>query len=133
VTITFMPRVLIAGCGYAGEAVADLLAGKGWDVQGWTASAESAERLAGKAYPVRAVDIGDDEQVRAQALDFDQVIHCASTRGGDVDLYRRVYRQGARNLLERFALDHPICKQHQRVCADKWGMGDGGERGGTAA
>jgi nucleoside-diphosphate-sugar epimerase len=30
------------------------------------------------------------------------VIHCASTRGGDVDSYRRVYFDGARNLLERF-------------------------------
>ena len=31
------------------------------------------------------------------------MIHCASSRGGDVDFYRRVYFDGARNLLERFA------------------------------
>jgi len=98
-----MPRVLIAGCGYTGAAVADLFAGHGWEVAGWTASALSAEALAGKSYPVRAVDIADPGQVRAQRREFDAVIHCASTGGGDADLYRRVYRDGARNLVDHFA------------------------------
>jgi nucleoside-diphosphate-sugar epimerase len=98
-----MPRVLIAGCGYTGEAAADLFSGEGWEVEGWTGSPDSAKELAGKTYPVGAVDIADAEQVCAQARDFDAIIHCASTRGGDVDLYRRVYWEGARNLLAAFA------------------------------
>jgi len=97
-----MPRVLIAGCGYLGQAVADLFVAGVWEVEGWTKSAESAQQLSTKPYPVRAVDISQSGQVRAQKGDFDAVIHCASTRGGDVDLYRRVYLKGARNLLERF-------------------------------
>jgi len=98
-----MPRVLIAGCGYLGQAVADLFVAGDWEVEGWTKSAESAQPLSTKPYPVQAVDISNEDQVRARTGDFDSVIHCASTRGGDVDLYRRVYLGGARNLLDRFA------------------------------
>ena len=97
-----MPRVLIAGCGYVGQATADLFRGAGWEVEGWTASAESAAQLSDKLYPVIAVDIAQRDQVNARPENFDAVIHCASTRGGDVDLYRRVYLEGARNLLDRF-------------------------------
>jgi nucleoside-diphosphate-sugar epimerase len=101
--IDIMPRVLIAGCGYLGQAVADLLVADNWEVEGWTMSAESAQELSTKPYPVLAVDISQEEQVRAQKGDFDAVIHSASTRGGDADFYRRVYLDGARILLERFA------------------------------
>ena len=97
-----MPRLLIAGCGYVGQATADLFHGAGWEVEGWTASAESAAKLSDKPYPVIAVDIAQRDQVNARPENFDAVIHCASTRGGDVDLYRRVYLDGARNLLDRF-------------------------------
>src|SRR5438309_1931722 len=98
-----MPRVLIAGCGYLGRAVADLLVADGREVEGWTMSAESAQQLSTKPYPVLAVDISQKEQVRAKKGDFDAVIHSASTRGGDADFYRRVYLDGARILLEQFA------------------------------
>jgi nucleoside-diphosphate-sugar epimerase len=97
-----MPRVLIAGCGYLGQAAADLFQNGGWEVEGWTMSMESTGELSGKPYPVAAVDISNAGQVSARAGDFDAVIHCASTRGGVVDLYRRVYLNGARNLLSRF-------------------------------
>ena len=40
-----MPRILIAGCGYVGQATADLFHAAGWDVEGWTASEESAARV----------------------------------------------------------------------------------------
>src|SRR6266487_3743204 len=97
-----MPRVLIAGCGYVGEATADLFFERDWGVEGWTCSPESAQKLCGKAYPVRAVDISDKVQVADSKSEFDAVVHCASTRGGDVDFYRLVYLNGARNLLDRF-------------------------------
>ena len=79
-----MPRVLIAGCGYLGRAVADLFVEESWEVEGWTKSAESAQQLSTKPYPVLAVDLALEHRVRAQAENFDAVIHCASTRGGDV-------------------------------------------------
>src|SRR5260370_29275230 len=98
-----MPRLLIAGCGYLGQAVADLFVADGWEVEGWTMSPESAKQLLAKPYPVRSVDISQEKQVRAQKGDFDAVIHCASTRGGVIDLYRRVYLNGAQNLRACFA------------------------------
>ncbi len=97
-----MSRVLIAGCGYLGQAVADLFVAGGWEAEGWTKSAESAQQLSTKPFPIRAVDISDEDQVRSRKGDFDAVIHCASTRGGDVDFYRRVYLGGVRNLLKQF-------------------------------
>jgi nucleoside-diphosphate-sugar epimerase len=98
-----MSRILIAGCGYVGEATADLFHGAGWEVEGWTESVESAAKLSAKPYPVAAVDIAERDQIAAHAKDFDAVIHCASTGGGSAQLYRRVYFEGARNLLEQFA------------------------------
>jgi len=97
-----MPRALIAGCGYLGQAVADLFVANGWEVEGWTKSEESASKLDRKQYSIRAVDISDEDQVRAQTAHFDAIVHCASTRGGDADSYRRVYLNGTANLLRRF-------------------------------
>jgi len=97
-----MPRILIAGCGYVGEATADLLHEQGWKVEGWTASVESAGQLAAKPYAVRAVDITNPAAVSAVREEFDVVIQCASSGGGDAEEYRRIYLDGARNLLHAF-------------------------------
>jgi len=97
-----MPRALIAGCGYLGRALADLLAAEGWEVEGWTQSSESAHKLSGCGVRAKAVDISDREDIATHSSDFEAVVHCASTRGGAPDSYRRVYLNGVRNLLEHF-------------------------------
>src|SRR2546429_1343665 len=97
-----MPRILIAGCGYIGQAGADLFHSAGWTVEGWTGSAESAAALSAKLYPVRQVNISKRAEVAERAGIFDAVIHCASSSGGDAGMYRQVYLDGARNLLEMF-------------------------------
>lgn len=97
-----MPRALIAGCGYLGQTLADLLTAEHWKVEGWTLSTQSAEELSQRGLRARSVDISNEKDVAANKADFDVVAHCASTRGGDVDVYRRVYLDGARNLLNRF-------------------------------
>ena len=93
-----MPRVLIAGCGYVGEAAANRFHESGWEVEGWTASIESAEKLSSRPYRVGAVDVTDAKI----SGDFDVVIHCVSSRGGDEEEYRRIYFEGAQNLLRAF-------------------------------
>jgi len=98
-----MPRILIAGCGYVGQATADLFHAAGWDVEGWTASEESAAALSDKPYRSCRVDISNCHQVAERPGTFDAVIHCASSRGGGVESYRQIYLNGARNLLDRFA------------------------------
>ena len=97
-----MPQILIAGCGYVGQAVADLFHTAGWVVEGWTRSARSAASLSAKPYSVRDVDISEPAQVAKCVGIFDAVIHCASSRGGDAETYRQVYLDGARNFLEIF-------------------------------
>jgi nucleoside-diphosphate-sugar epimerase len=97
-----MPRILIAGCGYVGQAAADLFYARGWAVQGWTRSAESAASLSGKPYAVRNVDVSRRTEVAECAETFDAVIHCASSSGGDAEMYRQLYLDGVRNLLEIF-------------------------------
>jgi nucleoside-diphosphate-sugar epimerase len=97
-----MPRILIAGCGYVGQATADLFHTAGWDVEGWTASDKSAGALSAKPYPICPVDISSRDQVAERPGSFDVVVHCASSRGGGVESYRQIYLNGARNLLDRF-------------------------------
>jgi nucleoside-diphosphate-sugar epimerase len=97
-----MPQILIAGCGYVGQVTADLFHAAGWEVEGWTQSAESAAKLSTKPYPVYGVDIADLPQLDAHVEVFDAIIHCASSGGGGADTYRQIYSNGARNLLDRF-------------------------------
>jgi nucleoside-diphosphate-sugar epimerase len=95
-------RILIAGCGYVGQATADLFHAASWAVEGWTSSEESAAMLLNKPYPVCQVDISQRAELTARPGTFDAVIHCASSRGGGVESYRQIYLNGAHNLLDRF-------------------------------
>jgi len=97
-----MPRILIAGCGYVGEATADLFHSAGWNVEGWVHSKQSAVRLSAKTYSTRVLDVSRRGDVAKRAGAFDAVIHCASSRGGDAEAYREIYLDGARHLLETF-------------------------------
>jgi nucleoside-diphosphate-sugar epimerase len=97
-----MRRILIAGCGYVGEATADLFHSAGWNVEGWVHSKESAARLSIKPYSIRVVDVSQHGEVANRAGAFDAVIHCASSRGGDAEAYRQIYSNGARHLLDIF-------------------------------
>ncbi len=116
-----MPRILIAGCGYVGQAAADLFHAAGWDVEGWTRSAQSAATLRAKPYPIRKLDISQRARVTESAGMFDAVIHCASSRGGDAETYRRIYLDGARNLLERFPASKLLFTSSTSVYAQRDG------------
>jgi nucleoside-diphosphate-sugar epimerase len=116
-----MPRVLIAGCGYVGQATADLLHEREWTVEGWTSSPQSARQLGVRPYSVRAVDIADSAAVSAVREEFDVVIQCASSGGGDAEAYRRVYLEGARNLLHAFPNASLLLTSSTSVYAQKGG------------
>lgn len=88
-----MPRVLIAGCGYLGLATARLFAAQGWHV---TAIARTPRT--GEPFPILAADLADAASLAALPAS-DVVVHCASSGRGGVEEYRRVYLDGARNLL----------------------------------
>ena len=119
-----MPRILIAGCGYVGQAAADLFHAAGWTVEGWTRSAESAGTLSAKPYPVRRVDLSKWAEVAQSALaaaGVDALIHCASSSGGDAEMYRQIYFDGARNLLDVFPKSKTLFTSSTSVYAQRDG------------
>ncbi len=99
-------RILIAGCGFIGRALAERLQAAGHDVIGLTHSAESAAQLREEVpFPVESVDISMCEEVAALADRVpspSQVVHCASSGRGGSDSYERVYFQGCVNLADTF-------------------------------
>ncbi|MGC1480432.1 MAG: NAD-dependent epimerase/dehydratase family protein [Chthoniobacterales bacterium] len=107
-----MPKVLIAGCGFVGETAAGLFMRRGWDVVGLTSSERTdvpnalkeASGVEGAgAFTWAHGDLGDSASVAdvvSAAGMFDVVVHCASSKGGGVEGYRRVYRDGIRHLVE---------------------------------
>lgn len=100
-----MKRILIAGCGYLGEATARFFQCSGWQVAGLTASESTAAALVGRGVPAMACDFTDAEalaQIYGSLPSPAFWIHCASTKGGDAEAYRRVYLGGLRSLLKCF-------------------------------
>jgi nucleoside-diphosphate-sugar epimerase len=117
-----MASVLIAGHGYLGRAAANLFVQRGWSVEAWARSAGSVEQDPGGHHSVYAVDLTNRSAVARAGGDFDLVVHCASTRGGEVADYRSVYFDGARNLLERFETSRVLLAGSTSVYAQKDGQ-----------
>jgi nucleoside-diphosphate-sugar epimerase len=113
-------RVLIAGCGYLGTATAKLFLRDGWTVEGWSRSGSiESDPLA--QFNVSAVDLSQFEAIRSAPGEFEIVIHCASTRGGDAADYARVYRDGVENLLQRFPMSQLLFVSSTSVYAQQAG------------
>jgi len=94
-----LPKVVIAGCGFLGEAAADLFSEHGWEGLGVCGTTASAERLRGKSYPVRAVDISREFSPGPPWRGADALIHCASSGRGGAEAYRAVYLEGLLNAI----------------------------------
>ena len=117
-----MPRILIAGCGYVGGAAAELFYAAGWEVEGWTASGESAALFSEKPYPVVVCDAADPASVAARGGRFDVVIQSLSSGGGDAASYRRVYFDSAKNLLENYPTATLLFTSSTSVYAQRGGQ-----------
>jgi len=96
-----MRRVLVAGCGYLGTAVAKRFAEAGWRVIGWKLR-KSPAALLQNTICVNAVDLADSESVRRNSFDADIVVHCAGAAERNAESYRRVYETGLVNLVAAF-------------------------------
>ena len=81
-----------------------MFAGSGARVLGLCATKETAARLGGGPFEIRAADItGPLSDIPPQWKTPDLLIHCASSGRGGADGYRAVYRDGLSNLLDFFA------------------------------
>ena len=96
-------QIVIAGCGFLGEAAAGFFLEAGWRVLGLCATAESAARLAEGPFPVAVVDISKPVTAPAGWEHPDVVVHCASSGRGGADAYRAVYRDGLEHLRDAFS------------------------------
>jgi nucleoside-diphosphate-sugar epimerase len=96
-------QIVIAGCGFLGEAAAGFFLEAGWRVLGLCATEESAARLADRPFPVAVVDISKPIRVPAGWKNPDVVVHCASSGRGGADAYRAVYRDGLEHLRDAFS------------------------------
>ena len=105
-----MPRTLIMGAGYVGEAFADFAHARGDTVVACTASATTARVLAAtKEYAVAACDVSNGGAVgalREARGPFDLILFSASSGRGGAERYRTVYLEGAKNLVAAFTEAH---------------------------
>ncbi|MDE1170722.1 MAG: NAD-dependent epimerase/dehydratase family protein [Verrucomicrobium sp.] len=116
-----MSKTLILGCGYVGLALARLLKERGEAVTGWVHRPESARALEEAGIAAWTGDLADPEAWRGLPADFAAVVHCAATRGGGPEAYRRVYLEGMRRALAHLPHARPVMVSSTSV----YGQNDG--------
>ena len=97
------PEVLIIGCGFLGEAVADFFSVQGRNVLGLVRSNDSLGALSKRSFRSAACDVTIPASVEAltpQVQNGPLAIYCVSSGRGGVDAYAAVYRDGLRRVQE---------------------------------
>ncbi|HVR29161.1 MAG TPA: NAD-dependent epimerase/dehydratase family protein [Thermoanaerobaculia bacterium] len=97
-----MARVLIAGCGYVGVALGELLARRGDTV---LALRRRVALLPADLTPI-AADLGDPRSLGALPSSLDAVVYAAAPASGDEAAYEAVYQRGLANLLDAVERRH---------------------------
>jgi nucleoside-diphosphate-sugar epimerase len=99
------PEVLIIGCGFLGEAAAELFSARGKKVVGVVRSKASLKALEGRPFETVACDVTDLESLSALRSRFEGVplaLYSVSAGGGNAERYSEVYREGIRRVLEKW-------------------------------
>jgi nucleoside-diphosphate-sugar epimerase len=92
-------RVLIIGPGYVGLALGRELVRRGHEVSGLRRSGDASGELQAAGLHTLVGDITRPETLLALPSQFDWVVNCVSSSHGGAEDYRRIYLQGARNLI----------------------------------
>jgi nucleoside-diphosphate-sugar epimerase len=90
-----MARILIAGCGYVGEELGNLLLADGHDVWGLRRNPRSLRA----GIEIIAADLAQPEDLRDLPGGLDVVFYLVSPNGSEDALYRRAYVDGIRGLI----------------------------------
>ncbi|MBG85430.1 MAG: NAD(P)-dependent oxidoreductase [Verrucomicrobiales bacterium] len=96
-------KVLIVGLGYVGSKLAEILAAEGHEVVGVR---RQLGDVGAKSYEIREANVLNPSDID-NLPDADAVLYCVSSSRGGVDVYRQVFVDGTRNLLQRFAKNPP--------------------------
>ena len=100
------PEVLIIGCGFLGEATAEIFSERGKRVLGLVRSADTLASLVGRNFDSAACDVTDQVSVDGLIPKLHGIplaIYCVSSGRGGADTYAAVYRDGLRRVLESWA------------------------------
>lgn len=98
-----MVRVLIAGCGYVGARLAELLVADGDRVFGLK---RSPDALPPGVEPV-AADVTEPASLEGLPTGLDRLVYAVSPGGGDAEQYRAAYVDGFANVLEAVRRNSP--------------------------
>jgi len=96
------PEVLIIGCGFLGEAAAELFSAQGRNVLGLVRNPQSLEPLVGKSFESASCDVTDPESVESFAPRLKGVplaIYSVSSGRGGAESYASVFRDGFHRIL----------------------------------
>lgn len=92
-------RVLIVGCGYVGLKLGRELSAAGHEVHGLRRSAEGAAAVAVAGMRPLVGDITRIASLVELSAQWDWVVNCVASGGGEAADYRRIYLEGTRNLV----------------------------------
>lgn len=100
------PEVLIIGCGFLGEAAAELFSARGRRVLGLVRSPASLDALSGRPFASAACDVTDPGMVDALGDRLHGVplaVYAVSSGRGGAETYAAVYREGLRRVMEAWS------------------------------
>ena len=100
-------RVLIVGPGYVGLELARQLCGLGNQVFGLRRSGDISGEMRAAGIKPLVGDITEPASLAALPSQYDWVVNCVSSTHGGAEDYRRVYLEGARNLVAWLAQTPP--------------------------
>lgn len=100
-------RVLIVGCGYVGLPLGIELVRQGHTVSGLRRSLAAETELKRAGITPLHADITKPETLQKLPREFDWVVNCTASGGGDAENYRQIYLEGNRNLLAWLAPSPP--------------------------
>lgn len=115
-------RILVAGCGYVGSALAARLAADGHRVHGLR---RDVSGLPKGVLPVTA-DLTRLETLRAIPADIEQVVYAASASGRTPEAYEDAYVRGLSNLLDHLAGSTTLTRALFTSSTAVYGQDDGG-------
>ncbi len=93
-------HVLIAGCGWLGQALASALHARGDRVTAVVRRGTSRAELERLGLGVLLLDMSDPRSARAIPPDLDAILACQAPASGSVDAYRQTYIEVTTNLVE---------------------------------
>ena len=117
-------RVLIVGCGYLGTAAGALLVRAGHKVVGLRRTNEEQDELLCAGIEPVPGDVTDPGSLDRLSGPIDAVVNTVSSSRGGADVYRAVYLEGTRILLD-WLRQHPVRRYVYTSSTSVYGQTDG--------